>query len=239
MNYRILIILLFALTTGLLSCKNKDYPLPVSPPTYLNVVNATADTLDYAINFTRQNNASDIYSGGATYYQSVISGTQKYQFKKAGNPDVLFSTTYTLDTGTYKYYSIFIGGESADKTFLVVDNNNQAGAVINADTTHTTAAIRFINASPSIGTLNMVINKGDTVNIKGSAFESVSPFMLAKATLNEIKIYEANNTTPIVDTTFTFQQYGIYTIFAKGVLNGKGNSAFSAVFLNLGTVSPQ
>jgi len=235
MNYRILIIFLFALITGLLSCKNKDYPLPVSPPTYLNVVNATADTLDYAINFTRQNNASDIYPGGATYYLSVISGAQKYQFKKAGSPNVLFTTTYTLDTGTNKYYSIFIGGESADKTFLTVDNINQASAVLATDATNTTAAVRFVNASPTIGSLNFVINQGDTVNIKNSAFESVSPFMLAKAALNEIKVYQAGSSTAIVDTTFTFQQDVIYTVFTKGVLNGKGNSAFSAVLLNTGT----
>jgi len=234
MNYRILIILLFAITTGLLSCKNKDYPLPVSLPTYLNVVNATADTLDYAINFTRQNNLSDIYSGGATYYQSVISGTQKYQFKKAGSPNILFSTTYTLDTG--KYYSIFIGGETVDKTFLVVDNNNQASAIVYADTTHTTAAVRFINASPTIGSLNFVINKGDTVNIKGSTFESVSPYMLAKGALDSIKIYQPNVAKPIVDTAFTLVPGSTYTIFAKGVLNGKGNSAFSAVLLNTLTV---
>jgi len=206
-------------------------PLPVNPSTYLNVTNATADTLNYFINGTRQNDLSAIYPGGSTYYMYVVSGTQNYSFKKQGSSAVLFSTTYKLDTAVR--YSIFIGGESADKTFLVADQ------LVN-DTISNTAAVRFVHAAPAIEPLDFKINTGDTVYLKNYAFKSASPFMLATAstiTPDTIRVYQSGTTTPIVDTTFLLEPGESYTIFAKGVLNGKGNAAFGVVLLT-NTVAP-
>jgi hypothetical protein len=235
MNCRLLIFTFFAVGVILSSCKGKDYP-PVTPlTTNLNVINASADTLNYYINGTRQNTVSSIYPGGSTYYLNVITGPQKYSFKKAGSPVVLFDTTLMLDTAMH--YSIFIGNPSTGKTFFINDNLSQAAIVANTDTLHKTGVIRFVHAAPGMGQLSVVINKITKVALTKSSFKYVSPFMLVTDTVNEVKVYQNSGLTPIVDTTFTFQRRNIYTLFAKGVLNGSGTSAFSIVLVNTGTVN--
>ena len=234
-RYHSLMIGFIGIFAFLSSCKDKDYPQATPDTnTNLNVINATADTLNYYINGMRQNNASSLYPGGSTYYLNPITGAQNYSFKKNGSAVVLFNTTYTLDTGKNVNYSIFIGGESNAKTFLTVDNLNQANQVVAADASNTTGALRFVHAAPGMGALNVVVNKGDTINLTNCSFKYVSPFMLVKDTVNEVKVYQTGSSTPIVDTTFTFQSDVIYTLFAKGMVNGSGNSAFSVVLLTTG-----
>src|ERR1700756_3965709 len=107
MNYRLSILFLVLILCGLAACqKNPVVPSPPAFPPALNVVNATADTLDYFINGTRQNNFSDIYTSGATNYLQVLFGTGSYSFKKAGSQITLFKQSFTLDTATF--YSLFV-----------------------------------------------------------------------------------------------------------------------------------
>lgn len=220
---------LFLLIIGffvLSSCKNKDYPLPTPLVTALTVVNATPDTINFFVNNTRQNNLSNLYSGGATGYLPVIVGTQNYEFKKAGGPNVLFTDQFTLDTSTY--YSLFVGAGSAADAFLTVDNLANADTLLAHDATFTTAAVRFVNASPSVGMLDVTEDKGDTLNIKNSAFKYVSRYVLLKGgTTKELKVFLSGSTTPKIDTLLVLQSGLIYTIFTKGTLNGTGNAAFS------------
>jgi len=74
------------------------------------------------------------------------------QFKSFGSPVVLMSLALTLDTG--KTYSLFVAGRSPNLTFSTIDT-------LVADTGNL-ATIRFVNASPDAGTLDVMV--GDTVN---------------------------------------------------------------------------
>jgi hypothetical protein len=226
MNNKVLIFCFLGLMAVLLSCKDKDAPAPASPVAGLMVINATADTLNYYVNGTRQNNLSFIYPAGATAYTNAIAGTQNYSFAMAGRPQVLFSKSFTLDSG--QYYSMFLGGASAANTFLVPDALSAAGALTN----DTTATIRFVNLAPNSGALNFVVNAGDTINFKNCTYKTVSPFMVIKAgSLQTIKIYQNGSATPVLDTTFTLAASSIYTVFTSGIPKATVSSAFNTQLL--------
>jgi len=234
MNYRLSILFSLLILCSLAACKqNYAVPNPPTNPPALNVVNATTDTLDYFINGTRQNNTSDIYPGGATYYLKVLFGTGNYSFKKAGSQVTLFSHSFTLDTATY--YSLFVCGETSDKTFLLRDNYASATAAI--DTSLTKAAVRFVNASPNAGALSIMVSIGSTVNLQSLAFQSASTFYALKDTVNDVKIYSGS--TLLKDTTIMPIGGQIYTMFTKGDPKVAGKGSFSAVLIANATATIQ
>ena len=207
---------------ALAACK-KSYTVPNTPafPPQLNVVNATADTLDYFINGTRQNFAADITPGGATYYLSVLFGTGNYSFKKAGSTVTLFSMPETLDTAAN--YTLFVCGETANKSFIQQD--------ILPDTVPSNfSAVRFVNASPNAGAVDIFVSVGTNVTLKNCAFKYVSNYMAIKDTVNTVQVYAAGTSTMLFSTTFTpISGPYPYTLFTQGTPNAKGNSAFSMV----------
>jgi len=229
MNIRFFALLFFAVLTGFMSCKNKDVPPATPLQAYLNVVNVSQDTIKYYINGTRQNNASNLFVGGSTSYLGVISGNQNYKFSK-GNGDfgTLFTTTYDLVDSVN--YSLFVAGTTPDKSFLVADPLLMAYNILAADTTDTLgtqSTIRFVNASPDAGLLNVTVGAGDTVNVNNAAFKYAGPYMLFTSGLKEVKVYQAGSTIPKIDIMITFQALSRITLFTKGLVNGKGTSAFS------------
>jgi hypothetical protein len=227
MNFKALTLLFVVVVTGLLSCKNEKDLAPVTPIlTNLTVVNATADTINYYLNGTRQNNTSDLYPGGSTGYLDVYSGLQNYQFKKTGSAVALFSVPYTLDTS--KYYSIFVAGTTANKTFKTVDALDSAQAILVTDTTFQKSMIRYVNASPDAGQVTVTVGTGDTVNLTNKSFMYVSQFMPFNAShVQHVKVYLPGISTAKIDTPITFQTGAIYTLFTKGLVTGQGGSAFS------------
>jgi len=142
----------------------------------------------------------------------------------------LFSTEYTLTDSAY--YSLFVAGATADKAFLSLDPIAAANTTIDADTTGLLSVIRFVNASPSVGSLNVTVGTGDTVNITNAAFKYVGSYLPFTSGTKEVKVYPAGSTTAVVDTTITFVTHNVYTLFTHGQLNGKGVSAFSVTLTN-------
>ena len=248
MNIRITIILFVGLITSLAACKNKDLPPPVIAKADVSLVNATADTLTFAVNGTRQNNFSPIYSGGA-YGLYMISGTQNYQVKKDGKPDVLFSGTYTLlDTSktttedkitSHYYYSFFIAGTSADQTFLKRNSLDSARAMLDSDKRDTTAMIRFVHAAVNAGQLNVVIDKGDTAKVTNFYYKSSSRYFRVNQGIRKVKVTIQGDAAFELDTTLTLEQGSIYTFFAKGIKGGKGNNAFSVNLMTDNLINTQ
>jgi len=85
--------------------------------------------------------------------------------------------------------------------------------------------VRFVNASPDAGLLNVFV--GDTVNFKSRAYKTSTVFLPTGSGQKEVKIYQVGVATPKVDTVIAFRPGRIYTLFSKGLINGKGNSVFS------------
>jgi len=222
----------------LLSCKDKDLPQAVGPTAPLYIINATGDTIDFFVNGTRQNNTTPIYPGGAIGYLPITIGAQSYSYKKDGNPDVLFTFPYVLNAGSY--YSTFVGGESANETFIHADALDSATTILQADSpAYANCMVRFVHASADTATLKVTISslnsKGvDSINtsFENCAFKYVGLFKEVIGGSKTIMVYTSGSNTPRIDTTLILTAGGIYTLFTKGGLKGKGSAAYA---LNLMT----
>lgn len=219
MNSRALILYFAAIIIGISSCKKgNDDTAPVVGTTFLNVINAGADTLNFYQNGTRLNNTSNLYPLGSLGYMPVSVGLQNYQLKKAGSSNALVNLSLKLDTP--KAYTLFVAGETPDKTFLLED-------VFYADTTG--AEIRIVNASPIAGAIDVTI--GDVTH-KNIAFKSATSFFHVSSGKNTLTITQTGSSTPLVTPgPLTLVTGSYYTVYTKGVLNGKGNAAFGARIL--------
>jgi Domain of unknown function (DUF4397) len=216
MNTRLSVLFFCFVLLGLCSCKNNDEVFKPVLYTSLNVVNATVDTLNFYLNGTRQNNTSSLYPTGQSFYLTVPSGAQDFEFKKSGTSNVLFGVPLNLKDSTYN--SLYVYGDSAGQTFTISDT-------LLTYTSHPdTTQVKFVNASPDAGNLDMTI--GTAAGFKSVSLKSSTQYVEIPGGLTEVKVFQAGSTTPLEDISISFQPGGIYTLFSKGLLNGKGNAAF-------------
>lgn len=216
MKIRSALTICVAVIAMLTACK-KSYDLPPEtlPTAYLNVVNGTADTLNFYLNGTRQNNTSPVYPAGASGYTQVSARAQNYQFKRNLQPAVLFSAPQTLKEGSR--YSLFVGGEAADKTFITLDTISN----IKSDST----TVRFAHTSENAPALDAML---DAVNgFKSQTFKNVTKFRNFAPGLKTINIYQAGGAAVKASLKVTLNPATAYTIYIKGVPDGTGRSAMS------------
>jgi len=220
MNNRYLILLF--VVAGFTSCKDNDNVFKTVLYANVNVINASANTLNFYLNGTRQNISSSLAPGSSSGYLSVPSGSENYQFKKAvtaataATSTVLFNLPLSLTDSTNT--SVYITGETTDMAFYTTD-------VLEVDTTANKFTARFVNASPDAGNLTCFV--GDTVNFANRAFKSTSSFLPVTNGAQDVKIYFEGNTTAQIDTSITFLANHIYTLYTKGLVKGTGNTKFS------------
>lgn len=213
---------------GFAACKkNNDPPPVVNLADSLVVVNASADTVNIYKNGTRLNNNSNLYPGGSTLYYYVASGDQSYQVKKPFNPatstvQTLFSIPLTLKP--HNYYSLFIAGEASDKAFQVIDS-------LQKDTIAAGKCyVRFINATPSTGNLDLTIGGQKFSNQAFGTPAQANFLQVDTATLAPIALYQAGSTQSLVSGTYTLQEGRSYTFYSMMQKNENG-----VAVVNIGT----
>jgi len=187
-----------------------DLPPETGDPAFVNVVNATADTLNIFQNGTRFNYSSGFYPGGSLGYLTVLAGEHQYQIKKAGTPNVLLGLPLKLDSG--KVYSFFIAGNSADRVFLTKDV-----FLANSD-----VEIRFVNASPG---MTFDIKIAGNFSSGNRTFKSATDFVKMTADKNHYELYETGNPNPLKTGDLTLAENRAYTLFTKGTATGTGDNA--------------
>jgi len=212
---RYTILLFIAAIIGLVSCKNNDNVFPTVTYTDLTVVNASPNILNFYLDGTRQNNTSSLFPTGYVAHLALPAGLQNYQFKIPGSSSVLFSDPLNFNARTF--YSLYVTGESAGGAFSHADT-------LYIDTIQNIATVRFVHAAPDAGNLDVYV--GDTVNFKARTFKTTSVFLAVGSGQKEVKIYQQGSLIPKIDTTITILPNQVYTLFAKGLLNGKGNAVF-------------
>lgn len=240
MNTRLSVLLAFIFIVGLSACNKKNNDAPtVALKSSLNIVNASADTVNFYLNGTRLNNNSNLYPLVSTgYLTNILAGSQNFQVKKMFNPvtstvQTLFTIPLKLDTGTN--YSLYIAGETLDNAFLIPDftqaQANQLASMTNTgDTVQTTSLVRFVNASPTVGNLDIAI--GDTVKFTNVPFKTAENFTLINSGSKiPFNIYKSGTTTPLTTGTLVLSPGTAYTVYSKGALNGTNNSAFGIVYI--------
>lgn len=211
-------ILILVVLTFFAACKENGDLMISGKLSNLNIVNATADTLNVYQNGARLNDLSTIGPGSQTGYTSITANATSFEVKKAGQANYLIgSYAATLDTN--RYYSLFIAGETADKLFIT----NDATPVDSV----TSANVRFVNASPSATNVDVKIDKLTFSNI---AFKIATPFRYdpVSVTLPDtatVIVYPHGSTvTPIASGRIPLSVNTNYTIYLQGVPGGTGNN---------------
>jgi hypothetical protein len=220
MNIKLPILAALIIALGIASCKKGNDVVTVPLNTSLNVINATGDTINIYVNGTRVNNINSLYPLGASGYLNVTTGTQNYQFKKAGTPNVLFNLPLTLETA--KTYSLFVTGSNADNVILDADDFPK--------TVTGKALVRFVHTSPDGGSLDVRVGEGTTTIFKARAYKTLSDFATINPGVIRVRVYKAGASVALIDTTRTFSAGNIYTLFTNREFKGAAG-ATSAIGL--------
>jgi hypothetical protein len=218
MNSKIILLIVFVALLGFFACKKDGEKVPAISKNEITLINAGGDTLNVYENGTRINNGSNLLPSGQYRELDITAGTQRYQFKKAGNPNTLFETELNLNNSTI--YTVFVAGRSADQVFVLKDD------AINTESNVT--YVKYVNASPDAGNIDFTIS--DQPTVKGVAFKSATPYF--KVTPGKVfySMYREGQSTPLASGTLTLSA-GSYNLFSKGLVDGKGTNALGARIL--------
>ncbi|MFD2873802.1 DUF4397 domain-containing protein [Mucilaginibacter ximonensis] len=219
MNSKVILFVVLVALTGFIACKKSGDQAPTTITNEISLINATGDTLNVYENGTRVNSGSNLLPSGQYTDLQIIAGTQRYQFKKAGNPNTLFETELTLDTPFA--YTVFVAGQSSDKVFAIKGSDT-------LKVTDTTAHIRYINASPDAGDISFTISTYPTV--AGVTFKSATSFVSVPKGLVYYSMVRPDGSI-LASGNLTLSAGVSYNLFSKGLVAGKGTSALGARIL--------
>jgi len=212
-------LLFIAIAICLTSCKSNGDVLPSGKQAQLNLVNTDTTSLNVYQNGARINNLSTISPGGITGYIPVNFGTTIYQVKKDGASNYLIDG-YSMKLDTNAFYTLFIGGETADKLFLTPDAHALVGS---------NALIRFVDAANT--TTNFDIYIGSNLSFSNRAFKSFTDFTTIVAGTYLVTVYPHGSATAFLKGSVILSAGGAYTFFVKGIPGTTGLSKFSATLL--------
>jgi len=221
MKIRLPALFLMALIAGLAACKKTYDDAPAVVPTVkLNVINASADTINIYRAGSRLNSTSAILPEFSTAYFDVPEGQQVYEVKKPFNINTnvvqnLFSITLPADTNYYR--TLFVTDEKAENAFTVSNIFYQD----NTTAADSTCFIRLVNSSPGSGSLTMTFGSttvASNIPFKGhSDFALVSLYKDASVTgLTALKLYNAGSSTPFYTDSLSLNSVTNYTIYTLG-----------------------
>lgn len=216
-SFKVFVILLIGLTVLVASCKKDRIETTQLDAAGLNVINASPGLL--AISFFLDN---QFVNGPALLYQqqsgyiATYTGSRKFDVTIGGTTQVL--TTNTLNLNKDKYYTAFFAGTNASPIIVFTQDDL-------SDPPAAKARLRFINLSPDATALNLAIKGGATL-FTGLAFKSVSDFITVDPATYTFELRSAENgIKEIADVQVAAGK--IYTLWAKGLLSGSGDTAFS------------
>lgn len=221
MHIKLLLLIFCIAVISFSACqKNNDAPVVSTSIDSLNVINASAQAVNFYLNGTRLNNNSNLNIGGSSGYYTVPSGQQTYQIKKVFDPATsIVQTLFSLPVNLipHHYYSLFIADDTSSHAFTTIDT-------LQADTVAGTCYVRFVNASPPSGSVSFSIGG---VAYNNQPFKSASGFRLVDtASLSPIMLYQPGSSTPVISGHYPLLQGLSYTFYTMGKPNGTGNSAY-------------
>ena len=154
-----------------------------------------------------------------TGYLTVTAGTRNVKVNVAGSTTTVINADLPIVAGGN--YSVFAKGAVAS-----------IGALVIADDLTTPAAgkahVRFVHLSPDAPAVDVAVT-GGPVLFGNKAFEEYTAFAPVDAGTYDLEVRPAGSGTVVLALPGVALQSGkIYTVFARGFLNGSGGQALGA-----------
>jgi len=192
--------------------------------TYVNVTHTSPDApgVDLLVDGIVVNSSALEYPDN-TGYLMVNSGTRNFKVNASGTSFTVIDETMTI--GADMHYSIFAIDELSDIRALVLQDDLSAPASGKAH-------IRFAHLSPDAPAVDITLTDG-TVIFGNVAFGEYIDFTPLNAGMYDLQARVAGTNTVALELPgISLMDGAIYTVFAKGFLNGEGPQALGAEIIS-------
>jgi hypothetical protein len=205
----------------LVGCENNDSTVNTPSPGSGNVmvVHASPDApaVDLLVNNTVV--ASGLAFPNSTEYLTVGAGIQNVKVRVAGSSTTVIDANLPITGGTS--YSVFAADSVARLAPLVLTDDLSAPAAGKAH-------VRFVHLSPNAPAVDIAL-QGGAVVFSTVAFKGNTAFTPLNAGTYNLEVRVAGTSTVVLSLpNVTFADGGIYTVFARGFVNGTGDQALGA-----------
>jgi hypothetical protein len=218
---------------GLLTgCNSDDTTVTPGPADsgQILVVHASPDApaVDLLVNNTVV--ASGLMFPNNTGYLAVPAGTPNVKVRVAGTTTTVIDANLPITANTS--YTVIAADSVARLVPVVLTDNLTAPAAGKAH-------VRFVHLSPNAPAVDIAL-QGGAVVFSNTAFKASTPFTPLDAGTYNLEVRVAGTSTVVLSLpNTTIAEAGIYTVFAKGFLNGSGIQALGAqVIVNKPSTSP-
>lgn len=195
-------------------------PMAATSKAKAMVIHASPDApgVNLFVNDTKVNSAPLTFPNN-TGYLELEAKENKIEVKADGSDAAAISATLPFDAN--KNYSIFAINVLASIEPLRIEDDLTAPAAGKAH-------LRFIHLSPDAPAVDIVVKGGPELfkNQKFKDFTAFTPVDAGKYTV-EVKL-TGSGTVALTLTDINLEEGKIYTVFAKGLVNGQGAQALGA-----------
>lgn len=226
--YKLLALIIFGSIFTLVSCKT-DAPVLSFGESHIRIINASPDdnAINVYINDTLKT-SSPLAFGQNTNYATISGGVNHFQVKANGNLVNHSDLTFQLDTN--KYFTVFVAGNISKDSMSYVSLQDDLKVL-----TDTTAKVRFVNLAPNSPYLDVIVstNPQDSVpSFSGINFASGANYKQFKSGNYTIKFRQTGKNIDLASPiTLQLDARKIYTLWAKGYVNGTGAQVLSPTLL--------
>jgi hypothetical protein len=218
------IFIALSLTAFLTSCDKDETPQATAS---VNVIHACPDApgVDILVDNLKVNTAA-LNFPEATGYLKVFAGTRAIKVNATGTNNSVINANLTFSAD--KYYSVFAYNRLVSISAFLVEDNLALPAAGQAH-------IRFFHLSPdapavTVGTLSgatftpVFANRSFETQATASANQNFTPVAAGTYTFD----VRVNDASVLNLPNIVLQAGKIYTVFAKGLVNGTGSQALGA-----------
>jgi len=222
MKKLILALTLSLLTLSFIGCDDEETPVsptPLSSNSLVKVVHASPDAPGVDLLVDNTVAGTNLTFPNNTGYLTVPSGTRNVKVNVTGTSTTVIEAN--IDFMEDKNYSVFAVNSVANIEAVLIEDDLTTPA-------QGKAHVRFIHLSPDAPAVDVTLMDG-TVVFSNNSFKDFTAFTPLNAGSYDLEVRVAGTTTVALDLPVINLEAGkIYTVFAKGFLNGNGQQQLGA-----------
>lgn len=201
------------------ACSDDDNPVTPAPESRVLVVHASPDAPGVDLLVDNAIAGSNLEFPNNTGYLTVEAGTRNVKVNVSGTATTVIEADLNLEAD--KNYTVFAVDAVANIAALVLSDDLTPPASGNAH-------VRFVHLSPDAPAVDITLTDGTIVFGKQS-FKDFTDFTPLAAGTYDLQVRVAGTSTVALDLPgITLDAGRIYTVFARGFLNGTGGQALGA-----------